>query len=130
MNDTELCKPNDSVIRRAMTEFLRMLTAVAGLLIVTGGGLLLSRDAKAMTSFDRFAAQPAARPVLSEIMGRAFHLNALALVQLGIVLLSATPVLRVLFAGVNYLVERDWLYVGITVIVLSVLASSFIGGFR
>ena len=130
MNDTEICKPNDSVIRRAMTELLRMLTAVAGLLIVTGGGLLLSRHGKAMTSFDAFAGEPAARQLVSDIVEGAFHLNALALVHLGIVLLSATPVLRVLFAGVNYLVERDWLYVGITVIVLSVLASSLIGGFR
>jgi uncharacterized membrane protein len=128
MKDIEVCKAYDSVIHRAMTEFLRMLTVVAGLLIVAGGALLLSRHGDASISFGIFSGEPASLRVVSEIAEGAFHLNALAVVQLGIVLLIATPVLRVLFVGVGYLLERDWLYVTIAAIVLCVLAWSLIGG--
>jgi uncharacterized membrane protein len=44
-----------------------------------------------------------------------------AIVQLGILLLIATPVARVLFAVVGFAIERDRLYVCISLVVLTVL---------
>ena len=40
----------------------------------------------------------------------------------GLVLLIATPVARVVFSVVAFTLERDWLYVGITLFVLAVLS--------
>jgi uncharacterized membrane protein len=48
-------------------------------------------------------------------------------VQFGILLLIATPVIRVLFVGIGYALEQDWLYVAVALIVLAVLGSSLIG---
>jgi uncharacterized membrane protein len=41
-------------------------------------------------------------------------------------MLVATPVARVAFSVFAFFKERDWLYVGLTLIVLSVLMFSFI----
>ena len=43
------------------------------------------------------------------------------IIQLGLVLLIATPVARVAFAAYSFGRQRDWLYLGIAGIVLSLL---------
>lgn len=47
--------------------------------------------------------------------------DAAALIQLGVVILIATPVLRVVFATIGFVRERDRLYVAIGVFVLGVM---------
>jgi uncharacterized membrane protein len=51
-----------------------------------------------------------------------------AIIGLGMLLLIATPVLRVALSVIFFVVERDWLYVGITVFVLTVLLLSLVAG--
>ena len=50
------------------------------------------------------------------------------IIQLGLLLLIATPVARVAFSVVAFALERDRLYVVITLIVLAVLLFSLAGG--
>jgi uncharacterized membrane protein len=52
------------------------------------------------------------------------------LIQLGLLLLIATPVARVLFSVLAFIYEKDWTYVGITMIVLTLLCYSLFGGGR
>jgi uncharacterized membrane protein len=47
--------------------------------------------------------------------------DAAAIVQLGVLLLIATPVARVVFAVIGFAIERDRFYVGISLVVLAVL---------
>jgi len=47
------------------------------------------------------------------------------IIQLGILLLIATPVARVAFALIAFAIERDKLYVAVSLTVLSVLLLSF-----
>ena len=46
----------------------------------------------------------------------------------GLLLLIATPVARVAFSLAAFAMERDWTYVGITAVVLAVLAYSIAAG--
>jgi uncharacterized membrane protein len=48
--------------------------------------------------------------------------------QLGLLLLIATPVARVAFSLAAFAIQRDRLYVVVTLIVLGVLAFSMAGG--
>ena len=45
----------------------------------------------------------------------------------GVILMIATPVLRVAFAVVGFAMERDWLYTGISLVVLALLAYALFG---
>jgi len=46
-------------------------------------------------------------------------------IKIGIVLLCLTPLLRVIFCLWEFLLVKDWLYVGISSFLISILISSF-----
>jgi uncharacterized membrane protein len=48
-------------------------------------------------------------------------------IQLGLLLLIATPIVRVAFSIIGFSIERDRLYVGFTLIVLAILLYSLLG---
>lgn len=56
------------------------------------------------------------------------RLDPAAIMVLGLLLLLATPVLRVAVSIVAFGLERDWRYVGITALVLFILVMSFLFG--
>lgn len=51
-----------------------------------------------------------------------------AVIELGLLILLATPVLRVAVSVVTFALERDWRYVAITATVLAILVLSFVLG--
>jgi uncharacterized membrane protein len=51
---------------------------------------------------------------------------ARTLLSAGIVVLLATPVIRVAVSSAGYARQRDWLFVGLTLVVLAELLSSII----
>lgn len=61
--------------------------------------------------------------VAGAVAGRPY-----ALILLGLLLLIATPVMRVVVSILLFLVERDYTYVAITLFVLAVLVLSFVLG--
>lgn len=54
---------------------------------------------------------------------------ARALLTTGLIALLATPVLRVAVSMFDYLRDRDWLFAGLTLVVLAELAASVIAAF-
>lgn len=56
-------------------------------------------------------------------------LEGMAIIQLGILLLILTPLVRILFALIGYLKEKDYTYVLISLIVLGIMVVSFLMGF-
>lgn len=55
--------------------------------------------------------------------------EGMAIIQLGILLLIFTPLVRIIFALIGYLKEKDYLYVFISSIVLAIMAISFFTGY-
>lgn len=56
------------------------------------------------------------------------HADADAVIQLGILLLVATPICRVIFAVIAFVMERDRLYIAVSLIVLAVLLYGMLRG--
>ena len=54
--------------------------------------------------------------------------DAIGIIQLGILCLVFTPLVRIIFALVGYLRERDYTYVIISLIVLTIMIISFLTG--
>ncbi|MGO9690281.1 MAG: DUF1634 domain-containing protein, partial [Syntrophobacteraceae bacterium] len=52
------------------------------------------------------------------------------MIQFGLLVLIATPVMRVFFTVVSFTIQRDRVYVGVTLIVLAVLLFSLSGAGR
>lgn len=55
--------------------------------------------------------------------------EGMAIIQLGILLLILTPLVRIIFALIGYIKEKDYVYVVISVIVLAIMTISFMSGY-
>ena len=64
---------------------------------------------------------------MGSIVRDAGRLHSRGIIQLGILLLIATPIARVAFAVFAFAAERDKMYVVFTLIVLTILMYSLIG---
>jgi uncharacterized membrane protein len=65
---------------------------------------------------------------LSAVLQGAMAGKPYAIIELGMLLLILTPIVRVALSVFFFLAQRDWLYVGITLFVLAVLAFSLFSG--
>lgn len=63
---------------------------------------------------------------VSELLPKVFHGNPIALIELGVLLLVATPVARVAFLVGAFAVERDRMYVAVSSLVLAILLYSLV----
>lgn len=55
--------------------------------------------------------------------------EGMGIIQLGILLLIFTPLMRIVFALIGYLKEKDYVYVVISSIVLAIMTVSFFAGY-
>jgi uncharacterized membrane protein len=78
-------------------------------------------------NFSAFHGEPEALRSVAGIIHGALDLSGQAIIQLGLLILIATPVARVAFSAVAFAIERDFLYVWITLFVLAVLLYSLLG---
>jgi uncharacterized membrane protein len=101
-----------------------MLTSAA--VVLLGGALFLLRHGGSTPDYRVFEGVPPGLRTISGITSGALQGNDLAIIQFGLLLLIATPVARVIFSVFAFIVQRDYLYVGISMIVLSVLLYSLI----
>ncbi len=65
---------------------------------------------------------------LSTILPRVMSLDGAAIIQLGVCVLIATPILRVAVSVIAFLIEKDFLYVVITLIVLTIIIANMLLG--
>jgi uncharacterized membrane protein len=71
---------------------------------------------------------PTTLPDLGDVVARVLTLHPSGFFAAGLIVLIATPVLRVLGSIIAFLYERDWLFVGITTLVFCVVVISAILG--
>jgi len=67
--------------------------------------------------------------VIAAIYNGAIQGNGESIIFTGIIFLFLTPVLRVILSLFSFLLEKDYLYVGITLIVISIIIISISFGF-
>lgn len=93
-----------------------------------GGGLYLLRHGLELPDYRVFHGAPANLCSLRGIFGEAMLFRGRGLIDLGVMLLIATPVARVAFSIFGFMEQRDFTYVIVTLIVLILLLFSLSGG--
>jgi uncharacterized membrane protein len=117
---------SDQRLEIAMGHMLRIGVTVAAIVVLTGGILYLSRPSGPVPDYSHFNGAPAADKHIVSIFTGALRFNSSSLIELGILLLIATPVLRVLLGFIGFVLMKDWLYAGVGALVLIILALCFI----
>jgi len=107
---------------------LRIGVFVSTAFVITGGIIFLFNHGHSQIDFVSFNKVPDFIGHISGVMDGVIHLKGQAIMQFGIVLLIATPVLRVVFAGIGFLIEKDYLYTFISILVLLIILTSMISG--
>ncbi len=125
-----MSRPTDQDLDVDVAGMLRIGLTLATLVVVMGAALLLRHPLAAVPDYAHFhAGDPALRSVTGILQG-AIDLTPRSVIQLGLILLIATPVARVLFCIVGFARQKKSLYVAVSTIVLAVLVYSFIKGGR
>jgi uncharacterized membrane protein len=118
----------DQRMDQIMAILLRSGVLLAASLVFIGGVVYLSRHDLPTINYRVFQGEPQELRTVSGILREAGRFHGRGLIQLGLLLLIATPVARVLFSVVAFIYEKDWTYVAITMIVLALLCYSLFGG--
>jgi uncharacterized membrane protein len=115
-----------SAYRRDIEAWLgRLLTIsvlIAAFTTAFGATLYITHHGKEPINLSSYHPQPNELTSPPHIIHNAAQLNPEAILQLGVLLLIATPVARVFFSLILFAIARDKLYVAITVVVLTTLA--------
>jgi uncharacterized membrane protein len=109
-------------------ELLRIGVLLSAVLVFIGGVIYLSHDHGPVTNYHTFHGEPPELRSISGIIHEARAFRGRGLIQLGVLVLIATPIARVAFSVFVFLYERDWTYVLITLVVLALLFYSLLGG--
>jgi len=117
----------DDQVEQVMGNLLRAGVILAASVVLTGGILYLIRYGTTVPDYRVFRGEPAHLRSVSGILSDAIRLSSRGLIQLGLLLLVATPVARVVFSVFAFARERDPVYVTLTLIVLGVLFYSLFG---
>lgn len=117
---------NDKRIEEIVGNLLRAGVLIAASVVFAGGIFFLIRYGNTRPDFSSFHGEPLVFRSLSGIFHDAINLSPRGIIQFGILLLIATPVARVAFSAVAFALEKDRLYVFITLIVLAVLLFSLL----
>ena len=116
--------PAERRMERIIGRLLQIGVLAAAAVVVAGGLSLLAQHGSAPADYSVFRGEPEALRSLSGIVRGALALDSRAVVQLGLVLLIATPIARVALTLVAFALQRDRMYVGLTAVVLLVLLYS------
>ncbi len=101
---------------------------IAAAVVFAGGLVFLIQNGSAIPDFHTFRGEPGHLRSVSGIVSAAFSLDARAIIQLGLVILLATPIARVMLSVFIFIGQRDYTYILVTLIVLGVLLFSLTGG--
>lgn len=121
--------PSDEGVEHVLGNLLRTGVIVSALVVLTGGVLYLGQNGgQPRPPLRPFQGQPPQLRRLFPIFAGAVQQDSPSLIMLGLLLLIATPVARVIFSVVAFALQRDRLYIVFTLVVLAVLLfSQFIG---
>lgn len=117
----------DQRLEIILGNLLRAGVLLSALVVLTGASIYLVRHGHEPMNFRVFRGEPADLRGARGIIRDTLALRGRGIIQLGLLLLIATPVARVAFSIFGFAEERDGMYVVFTLIVFTVLLYSLLG---
>lgn len=123
---------DDQRLELAIANLLRIGVLAAAALVLCGGILAMRHAGAPVRSYATF--YPPGDPhssglgSIAHILHEAGRRSGAGIIGLGLLVLIATPIARVLFAILGFARERDWLYTAISLVVFAILVFSLLHG--
>jgi uncharacterized membrane protein len=113
-------------VEQLVGNLLNFGVAASTAVLLAGAVLFLARHGGSAPDYRVFRGEPANLRGLVGIVNDARSLSGRGWIQLGLLLLLATPVARVTFTVFAFARQRDWTYVAVALFVLTALLYSLI----
>ena len=110
----------DSRLEQIVGNLLRAGVVLAAAVVLAGGIWYLAAQGGTLEDYHNFHGVHRKAPFTQGLSA------PLATIEIGLLLLIATPVARVVFSIAAFAAERDTMYVGFTLVVLAILAYSLL----
>ena len=121
----------DRDLQRIIGTLLRTGVVTASIIALIGGVIyLFVHGTEIMPDYSKFHNEAPMYTHLSGIINGVLSLDAHSIMQLGVVVLIMTPIMRVFCSLFSFAMERDRMYVVITFIVLSIILFSMFSGMK
>lgn len=123
-------------IQTLISRTLRFGVFLACSVAFIGGILYLFRhgmesfDISQYQNFSYSAAHDKDYTTLSGIVNGFMHSTPVGWIQMGVLILILTPIMRIVLSFVDFVKEHDWLYAVITAIVLAVIVTNSFEGVK
>jgi uncharacterized membrane protein len=118
----------DHRVEQMVGNLLRIGVLVSTAIVLVGGAIHLLRHAGEAADHFAFHGEPIELCHPASIVREAGSLSGRGVIQVGLLVLIATPVFRVVFSAYAFWRQRDRAYVVITLIVLAVLTFGLLSG--
>ena len=120
---------DEQKLENLIAQLLRAGVVASALVVIAGAVFYLGTNPWSWVDFRTFRGEPEELKTVHGIVRGAFSGQARCIMQLGLLLLIATPVARVIFSAIVFAMEGDRMYLLFTLIVLAVLLYSLFGAF-
>jgi uncharacterized membrane protein len=117
----------DRRIEVVLGNLLRTGVLISAAVVLSGACIYLSRHAHETADYRVFRGEPSEFRTIPGVIQSVISGRGRGLIQLGLLLLIATPIARVAFSVVGFAIEQDRMYVAFTLIVLAILLYSLLG---
>ncbi len=118
-------KIQDKDLELIIGQLLRYGVLLSSLVVAAGGIVYFIRHGYQQPAFDTFRGEPDKMRKPLEMLKAIGHGEGRPLIAFGLLLLILTPIARIAFSIIGYLLEKDYLYVLITGFVLAVILLNF-----
>lgn len=118
----------DDEVEQFIGNLLRFGVVLSATIVLLGGTVFLARHGTEPGDPQAFHGESKDFTTASGIIHAVLAGRGRGLIQLGLLLLIATPVARVAFSAWAFARQRDWTYVVVTLIVLGILLFSLLHG--
>jgi uncharacterized membrane protein len=113
---------SDRQMENQMGSLLRAGVILACSIMLAGGFVFILRHGGERESYAAFHGEPATLESIRGILREVRAGSARGIIQLSVLTMIATPVMRVAFAVYGFTRQRQWLFTGISLTVLALLA--------
>lgn len=121
-------QPRDHRVETLISNLLRGGVVASAVVVLVGGFYYLIVHGMELPHYHVFRGEPSDLCSVSGILRDVLELRSRGVIQLGLLLLMATPVMRVVVSGIVFALQRDKTYVSVALIVLAGLTYSLFGG--
>src|SRR5262249_1212518 len=123
-----LLRLTDEDVEKILGVLLRTGVVLAAAIVLVGGVVYLASNWREPPEYRKYREEPGRLRSVGGIVRDAMAGESKGIIQLGLLVLVATPVARVFFSILAFAVQRDLTYVLITSFVFSVLIYSLFWG--